>query len=102
MEVKVELLIGAVVCDVNGDRVGRIEEILVERQQEALLVESFLVGASAVVSRLSAWGLVRPIKRFLKARHIYSAYQIPWHDLDLSDPKQPKVGVAKKDLRHAR
>jgi sporulation protein YlmC with PRC-barrel domain len=102
MEVKVELLIGRKVCDVNGEKVGRIEEILVERQDNGLLVESFLVGASALISRLSAWTLVRPLKQSLKARHVYSAYEIPWQDLDLSDPKRPKLRTAKKDLHHAR
>jgi sporulation protein YlmC with PRC-barrel domain len=102
MEIKVELLIGAKVRDVNGDEVGRIEEITVDRQENALLVESFLIGASALISRLSAWTLVRPIHRSLKARHIYSAYDIPWQDLDLTDPKHPKLRTAKRDLHHAR
>jgi sporulation protein YlmC with PRC-barrel domain len=102
MEVQVELLIGTKVYDVNGEKVGRIEEILVERQDNGLLVESFLVGASALISRLSAWTLVRPIKGSLKTRHIYSAYDIPWQDLDLTDPKRPKLRTAKKDLHHAR
>jgi sporulation protein YlmC with PRC-barrel domain len=102
MEVKVELLIGAKVRDVNGEKVGRIEEILVERQDNGLLVESFLVGASALISRLSAWTLVRPINRSLKERHVYSAYEIPWQDLDLTDPKRPKLRTARKDLHHAR
>jgi sporulation protein YlmC with PRC-barrel domain len=102
MEVKVELLIGAKVRDVNGEKVGRIEEISVDRQENGLLVESFLIGASAVISRLSAWTLVRPIRRSLKARHIYSSYEIPWQDMDLADPKRPKLKTAKRDLHHAR
>ncbi|HEX2693318.1 MAG TPA: PRC-barrel domain-containing protein, partial [Gemmatimonadaceae bacterium] len=102
MEVKVELLIGRKVCDVNGEKVGRIEEILAERQENGLLVESFLVGTSGLISRLSAWTLVRPLKRSLKERHIYSAYEIPWQDLDLTDPKRPKLRTARKDLHHAR
>jgi len=102
MEVKIELLIGAKVHDVNGEKVGRIEEISVERQDNGLLVESFLVGASALISRLSAWTLVRPIRRSLKSRHIYSSYEIPWQDLDLSDPRRPKLRTAKRDLHHAR
>jgi sporulation protein YlmC with PRC-barrel domain len=102
MQVKVELLIGTKVHDVNGEKVGRIEEIRVDRQENALLVEAFLIGASGLIDRLSAWNLVRPIHRSLKARHIYSAYEIPWQDMDLSDPKRPKLRVAKGDLHHAR
>lgn len=102
MEIKVEQLIGAKVRDVNGEEVGHIEEIRVDRQDSALLVEAYLVGTSALIDRLSAWSLVRPIERSLKNRHIYSAYDIPWQDMDLSDPKRPRLRTAKRDLHHER
>jgi sporulation protein YlmC with PRC-barrel domain len=102
VEIKVEQLIGAKVRDVNGDKVGRIEEIRVDRQENALLVEAYLIGTSALIDRLSAWSLVRPIKRSLKSRHIYSAYEIPWQDMDLSDPKRPRLRTTKRDLHHER
>jgi hypothetical protein len=38
----------------------------------------------------------------LKDRHIYSAYEIPWRDMDLSDPKRPRLRTAKRDLHHER
>jgi sporulation protein YlmC with PRC-barrel domain len=102
MEIKVELLIGTKVYDADGKKVGRIEEIRVDRQEDGLLVEAFLIGASGLIDRLSAWNLIRPIHRSLKARHIYSAYEIPWQDLDLSDPKRPKLRTTKAELHHAR
>jgi sporulation protein YlmC with PRC-barrel domain len=102
METRVELLLGANVRDVNGEKVGRIEEIRVERTDTALLVESYLIGASALVDRLSAWTLIRPIKGLLKSRHIYSLYDVPWQDMDLSDPIHPVLRRAKGDLHHAR
>jgi len=102
METKVELLLGAKVHDANGENVGRIEEIRVERTDNALLVEAYLIGASAVIDRLSAWTLVRPIKGLLKSRHIYSLYDVPWQDMDLSDPAHPVLRTAKRDLLPAR
>ena len=102
MEVKVELLIGAKVHDVNGEKVGRIEEIRADRQKNGLLVEAFLIGASGFIDRMSAWNLIRPIHRALKRRHVYSAYDIPWQDMDLTDPKRPKLRRTKQDLHHAR
>lgn len=102
MDVNVELLLGTKVRDVNGQHVGRIEEFRAEQKGDSCYVESYLIGASALVERLSAWTLVRPIKRMLKARHIYSAFEVPWQQMDLSDPKQPKLKIAKEDLRHAR
>ncbi|MGI8402742.1 MAG: hypothetical protein ACR2NS_14240 [Gemmatimonadaceae bacterium] len=102
METKVELLLGTKVRDADGTDVGRIEEIRVERTDNALLVESYLIGATALVDRLSAWTLVRPIKALLKTRHIYSLYDVPWQDMDLSDPTHPVLRTAKRDLQNAR
>jgi sporulation protein YlmC with PRC-barrel domain len=102
MDIRVELLVGTKVHDADGRNVGRIEEIRVERQEKALLVEAYLIGASALIDRLSAWTLVRPIKRFLRTRRIYSVYEVPWQDMDLSDPKRPVVRTAQRDLRNAR
>jgi sporulation protein YlmC with PRC-barrel domain len=102
MDTKVHLLVGTKVHDVDGRKVGRIEEIRVEWQGNALLVESYLIGVSALVDRLSARTLVRPIRRFLRARHVYSVYEVPWQDMDLTDPKRPVLRIATRDLRHAR
>jgi sporulation protein YlmC with PRC-barrel domain len=102
MEVNVELLIGTKVRDVDGKNVGRIEEIRVEPDEKACLVDAYLIGASALIERLSAWTLVRPIGRFLHSRNLYSLYRVPWHDMDLSDPRHPRLRIAQRDLRHAK
>jgi hypothetical protein len=100
MEINVELLLGTKVRDVDGVDVGRIEELRVERVDKACLIDAYLIGASALIERLSAWTLVRPIRRFLNSRNLYSVYRIPWQDMDLSDPIHPRLRVAKRDLRH--
>jgi sporulation protein YlmC with PRC-barrel domain len=102
METKVELLLGREVHDAEGRKVGRIEEIRVERKDDVLSVEAYLIGASALVDRLSAWTLVRPIKGLLKNRHIYSLYNVPWQEMDLTDPTHPVLRTAKRDLLSAR
>lgn len=102
MDVKVELLVGTKVLDLDGKKVGRIEEIRVERQETALLVEAYLIGASGLIERLSARTLVRPIRRLLRTRHIYSVYEVPWQDMDLTDPKRPVLRIAQRDLRRAK
>jgi hypothetical protein len=45
--------------------------------------------------------LVRPIARALHGGRFYSLYQVPWQDMDLSDPQHPGLRIAKRDLRHA-
>jgi sporulation protein YlmC with PRC-barrel domain len=101
MEVNVERLLGTKVCDIDGNDVGRIEEFRVERDEKSCLVEAYLIGASALIQRLSAWTLVRPIERFLPGK-LYSVYRVPWQDMDLSDPSRPRLRIAKRDLRHAK
>jgi sporulation protein YlmC with PRC-barrel domain len=102
MQIAVELLIGRKVLDMDGESVGRIEEFRVERQHNALLVEAYLIGASAVIDRLSAWTLVRPIGRLLRMQHVFRVYEVPWQEMDLSDPEQPRLRIAQRDLRQAR
>jgi len=102
MEINIEQLLGTKVCDVDGHDVGRVEEFLVERDGKSCLVDAYLIGVSALIQRLSAWTLVRPIGRFLNARKIYTIYRVPWQDMDLSDPRHPRLRVRKRDLRHAK
>ncbi len=102
MQIEVELLLGRKVHDIDGKSVGRIEEFRVERQQNELLVESYLIGASALIDRLSAWTLVRPIGRLLRTRHVFRVYEVPWQEMDLSNPTQPRLRIATRDLRPAR
>jgi len=94
--------VGTKVYDIDGNSVGRIEEIRVKREEKALLVESYLIGASALIERLSARTLVRPIGRLLRTRHIYSVYEVPWQEMDLSDPERPVLKIAQRDLRRAK
>ena len=102
MEVHIELLLGTKVRDADGKHLGRIEEFRFQRDGNACLLESYLIGASALIDRLSAWTLVRPIGRALRSRKFLQVYEIPWQDMDLTDPKRPTVRFAKQDLRHAK
>jgi sporulation protein YlmC with PRC-barrel domain len=102
MEVNVERLLGAMVRDIDGEDVGRIEELRVERQDNFCVVEAYLIGTSGLIHRLSAWTLVRPIRKFLSARNVHSAYRVPWQEMDLSEPHHPRLRIARRDLRHAK
>jgi sporulation protein YlmC with PRC-barrel domain len=101
IEINAELLLGRKVCDVNGEKVGRIEEFQVEREDKACVVNAYLVGTSALIDRLSAWTLIRPISKSLSGR-VFSTYHIPWQDMDLTDPERPKLRIARSELRHAK
>jgi sporulation protein YlmC with PRC-barrel domain len=101
IEINAELLLGRKVRDINGEKVGRIEEFQVEREHNACLVKAYLVGASALIDRLSAWTLIRPIHKSLRGR-AFSTYHIPWEDMDLTDPEHPQLRIARSELRHAK
>jgi sporulation protein YlmC with PRC-barrel domain len=102
MEVNVELLLGTNVQDMDGEEIGRIEELVVERDEKSCVVEAYLIGAPGLIERLSAWTLVRPIKQFLGTRKLYTVYQVPWEDMDMRDPHHPRLRIAKRDVRHAK
>src|SRR3954447_9783225 len=99
VDVHIELLLGTKVRDADDNVVGRIEEFRVDDDAR---VESYLIGASALVERLSAWTLVRPISLSLRARKVYIVYEVGCQNMDLTDLKRPKLRIAKRDLRHAR
>jgi hypothetical protein len=102
MEVNVELLLGTNVQDIDGEEIGRIEELLVERDETSCVVQAYLIGAPGLIERLSAWTLVRPIKQFLGTRTLYTVYQVPWEEMDMRDPHHPRLRIAKRDVRHAK
>jgi hypothetical protein len=101
VQINVELILGTKVRDADGVVVGRIEEIRAERTGNECVVESYLIGASAVVDRLSAWTLIRPIRKSLGSGDAFSLYEIGWEDMDLSDADRPKLRVKKNELRKA-
>jgi sporulation protein YlmC with PRC-barrel domain len=89
-EVNVELLIGRMVCDANGKKVGRIEEILAVEKGDELVVSEYHVGTYGLFERLSAYHVGVGMIRFLGARaHVKDPKRIPWQELDLSDPERP-------------
>jgi sporulation protein YlmC with PRC-barrel domain len=99
-EVKLELLLGRGVVDINGVRVGRIEEVLAERDGEELLVTEYHVGTYGLFERLSilhfGLGLLRYLGGYAPSAH---PHRIPWDKLDLSDPENPRLNCTIEELR---
>jgi len=86
----VELLLGKKVLALNGQSVGRLEEIRAETQRGYFYVSEFLVGSYAVLERLAAWRIGRAVLRVLGAKR-QEGYRIRWDQLDLSDPQHPRL-----------
>lgn len=94
-----ERLLGKVIVDVVGDRVGRIEEVRAEQQGDEWVVVEYLIGLAAVVERLSAWTLGLTVLRFLGAHKLQQSYRVPWYQLDWTDPDQPRLRCTRHELK---
>ena len=98
-EVRVELLVGKVVHDAAGEKVGRLEEIVVELDGADYVVREFHVGAYAAFERLAGGPLRRTLLHTLSGGRLRRGYVVDWRDMDLGDPERPRVRKRKGELR---
>jgi hypothetical protein len=54
------------------------------------VVTEYLIGAAALMERLSAWPIARGIVGLVVKKH-EPGYKVPWDKLDLSDVKKPRL-----------
>jgi hypothetical protein len=97
-EAQVELLLGRVVHDAEGKRLGRLEELRAVQHQGELRVSQFLVGRYGVAARLSSASLRRALLQLAGSGRQHSGYLIPWSWMDLSDPLHPRCTHPARDL----
>ena len=89
-QLHVELLLGEKVFALNGQPVGRLEEVRTEIDKGHYFVSEFLVGNYAVLERLAAWRIGRAVLRVIGVGR-REGYRIRWDQLDLSDPQRPRL-----------
>jgi len=91
--VRLQELVGKLVLDVNGARVGRIRCVRAERDGDDCVVREYEIGAAALLSRfgISALSLIGwPLGR--------EPLCVPWNQLDVSDPQRLRLRCAKEEL----
>jgi sporulation protein YlmC with PRC-barrel domain len=99
-EVKLELLLGTRVVDSNGERVGRIEEVVADRDGDELLVTHYLVGRYGLFERFSIYHVGIGLMRYLGSRaQSANPHRIPWDAMDLSDPEHPRLTCTVDELK---
>ena len=95
-------LIGRVVRDADGQRIGRIEElkaeILLERGGNDYIVTRFGVGRWGPFDLIATGHFVQQLVRRVTRATSYVHYEIPWDFMDLTDPARPRVRCAERDL----
>jgi sporulation protein YlmC with PRC-barrel domain len=89
-QLHVELLLGEKVLAMNGLSIGRLEEIRTEINRGHCYVTEFLVGSYAFLERFAAWRIGRALLRVFGSRRS-DGYRIRWDQLDLSDPRRPRL-----------
>ena len=96
-EVHLELLVGRTVRDLNDKRVGPLEEVRAEERGDEWVVKEYLVGASALIERLSAGSVGSGILKLI-GKNLFPGYRVPWNKMDLSDPQRPRLTCAVDEL----
>jgi len=91
-EIRLEDLLGTTVRNGYGRAIGRIEEAVVEPAGEDYLVTQFLIGPLEPWPRLLAFLGELPTLRALGMGAPRKLRSVPWHWIDLSDPKRPVLG----------
>ena len=93
-KVHLELLVGKLVRDVNGAKVGRIRSLHAEKVGDDCVVRHYELGSAALLSRfgISTLRLVGwPLRR--------EPQRVPWEQMDLSDPEAPKLRCTAVELK---
>jgi sporulation protein YlmC with PRC-barrel domain len=88
--IHVQLLLGEKVFALNGQPIGRLEDIRTEKDRGHFFVSEFLVGSYAMLERLAAWKMGRMLLRVFGAKRS-EGYRIRWDQLDLSDQHHPRL-----------
>jgi sporulation protein YlmC with PRC-barrel domain len=97
-EARVEDLLGRGLCDVDGRKVGRIEELVAELRGTDWVVIEAHVGPGALLERLVDLSTLIPLLSTLE-RRFRKRYRVPWEQLDLTTPSRPRATVAAAALR---
>ena len=100
LEAHVEHLLGRQVRDVDGNVVGRLEEMHVEIVDGDYLVTEYHVGRAALLEHVGAFITQLPFFRYIPFTR--KGYRIRWTQLDLSNPRDLRLRVPRSELREMR
>jgi len=100
--VSLDQLVGRVVHDADGRRIGRIEEldaeIVLERGGNEYVVTRFGVGRWGAFDMIASGHFVQQLVRRIARATSYVRYEIPWEWMDLTDVAHPRVVRPEREL----
>jgi hypothetical protein len=91
-ELHLDRLLGRPVLAGNNQRVGRLEEFRAETRGTELVITDYVIGVAGLSERLGlGFKLLFGMKR--------SGYVARWDQIDISDPKYPRLTCPVDQLR---
>jgi len=100
--IALDQLVGRVVRDADGRRIGRIEELEAELVLEShgndYVVTRFGVGRLGPLDTIASGRIVQQLVRRITRATSYRRYDIPWEWMDLSDVEKPRVRRPEREL----
>jgi hypothetical protein len=100
--IALDQLVGRVVRDADGRRIGRIEELEAELVFEPhgndYVVTRFGIGRFGILDTIASGRIVQQLVRRLMRATSYVRYEIPWEWMDLSDVAHPRVTRREREL----
>ena len=96
-EAHLEALLGTLLRDVDGRKLGRIEEFIAEQRGTDLVLVEVHLGKGALLERLGELVTVLPMIDKVE-RRLQRRIRVRWDQLDLSDIDNPRVTVRREDL----
>ena len=101
--IALDQLVGRVVRDADGRRIGRIEEleaeIVLESHGNDYVVTRFGVGRLGPLDTIASARIVQQLVRRIVRTTNYVRYDIPWDWMDLTDVEHPRVTRPERELR---
>ncbi|MET3231434.1 UNVERIFIED_ORG: hypothetical protein ABIC54_003630 [Burkholderia sp. 1263] len=90
-QVNVDLLLGRRVLSRDGRRLGHVESIHVIRDADAWVISEFHMGSDALLERLAVGLLPRLLREAMRHRRRSRSHRIAWHQIDIADPRHPRL-----------
>ena len=97
--VYLDTILGRKVFDIEGRCAGRIEEVVARREGGKCVVEEFLLGRAGLFQRLSIIHFSHHLLRFLGAIGHPSSHRVSWDQLDLKNPRRPRLRCTISSLK---
>jgi sporulation protein YlmC with PRC-barrel domain len=97
--VRLHRLLNRDVVDSAGRRVGRVEEVRATVRDGECFVEEYVLGREGLVERLSVPEFSFAVLSFLGAGRPAGGRRVPWHQMDLSDPRRPRLRCTLAELK---